>query len=471
MTASLVTPGMQVATTSDCEAGEGTIERDGAIISTVIGLFSIDEGIGSISTTNTITNASIGDTVICEITRLNEKNGEAQILVIEGQNGSITPDQLYGQFRVTDLVDRYMHQTSDAVRRRDICRAVVTKVSPIISINFRDRDDCGVLHAICPPCGSDLVAEQDGDWNVKCPNCDYRSFRALADNFAAGWAELEQGASKLNNPGKRWGAKAEALFSKGPAGRATFIAADVREDGRERSYFRFEGEGGSGGQRREKAAPGTRLFIGGIPRDVTTEQIRELFEKHGVVKDCFLPAGDGTANKGFGFITFSGKNEATAATEALNGHKLAGRRIAVKDADDDSKKGNNKRKDPEGTKVYVGNLPFKATEESIKKHFAGTATINDMALATDKNTGKPKGFAFIWIAEGDKGQEIVAKMNGSELMGRKIKVDIAQGGKKGGAGNKGPNDKPAKSNRELQAMREEEQDAKKPRRRSSHKKQ
>ena len=470
MTASLVTPGMKVSTTSECEAGEGTIERDGTIISTVIGQFLITEGIGSVAATKMVNSVSIGDTVICEITRLNEKNGEAQILVIEGQTGSIIPDQLYGQFRVTDLVDRYMHQTSDAVRRRDICRAEVKQVSPVVSINFRDRDDCGVLHAICPPCGNILIAELNGDWNVKCPNCDYQSFRALADNFAAGWAELDEGVSALNNPGKRWGKQAEALFAKGPSGRATFIAADVREDGREKSYFRFESEGGKAGGRRDKPAPGTRLFVGGLPREVTTEQIRDLFEKHGVVKDCFLPAGDGTPNKGFGFITFASKDEATAAISALNSHKIGGRRIAVKDADDDSKKGNNKRKDPEGTKVYVGNLPFKATEEAIKKHFEGTATINGMALATDKNTGKPKGFAFIWIAEGDKGEAIVAKMNGSELMGRKIKVDLAQGGKKSSPAAKGGDGKPAKSNRELQAMREEEQDSNKPRRRPHPKK-
>ena len=139
MTASLVTPGMKVSTTSECEAGEGTIERDGTIISTVIGQFSIAEGIGSVAANKMVNSVSIGDTVICEITRLNEKNGEAQILVIEGQTGSIIPDQLYGQFRVTDLVDRYMHQTSDAVRRRDICRAEVKQVSPVVSINFRDR--------------------------------------------------------------------------------------------------------------------------------------------------------------------------------------------------------------------------------------------------------------------------------------------------------------------------------------------
>jgi RNA recognition motif-containing protein len=93
-----------------------------------------------------------------------------------------------------------------------------------------------------------------------------------------------------------------------------------------------------------------------------------------------------------------------------------------------------------------------------------------MALATDKNTGKPKGFAFIWIAEGDKGEAIVAKMNGSELMGRKIKVDLAQGGKKSSPAASGGDGKPAKSNRELQAMREEDQDSKKPRSRPHPKK-
>ncbi len=65
MTASLVTPGMKVSTTSECEAGEGTIERDGTIISTVIGQFSIAEGIGSVAAPKMVNSVSICDTVIC----------------------------------------------------------------------------------------------------------------------------------------------------------------------------------------------------------------------------------------------------------------------------------------------------------------------------------------------------------------------------------------------------------------------
>ena len=72
------------------------------------------------------------------------------------------------------------------------------------------------------------------------------------------------------------GQRGRTTLAKGSSGRATYIAADVREDGRERTYFRFEGQGQGGGRGR-KAAPGCRLFVGGLPREVDTEKLRELF--------------------------------------------------------------------------------------------------------------------------------------------------------------------------------------------------
>jgi len=471
MTPSLVTPGTQVSTSAECEAGEGTIEVNGTILATATGMFSIQDGKAVVAAKKEIVTPEIGDTVLCEIVKLNEKNGEAQVICIEGKPGSVLPEHLYGQFHVTGLVDRYMHQTADAVRRRDICRAEVKEVSPVLRISFRDRNDCGVLHAICPSCGDTLFAELDGDWNVQCPSCSYQSYRALADNFGAGWAELDQGASALNNSGKRWGAAAEAMFGKGPAGRATFIAADVREDGRERTYFRFEGEGGGKG-RRPRNAPGCRLFVGGLPREVGTEELRALFAEHGDMTDCIVLTDDNGVNRGFGFVTYSEKSQADTAIEKLNGHKINGRKIGVRDADSDDKKGKReKRKDPEGLKLYIGNLPFKATEENIRAMFEGLATINGLVIATSGD-GKPKGFAFAFIKEVDKGEEIVAKLNGSELLGRRIKVDISQAKGKGGnnRGGRGSSGSGGKSSRELQALREEEEDAKKrPRRRRQKK--
>ena len=153
MTASLVTPGMQVSTTSDCEAGEGTIEVDGRILATAVGNFIIADGIATVTAVKQVCTPEVGDTVICRVEKLNEKNGEAMILCIEGKPGSLLPEHLYGHFHVTGLVDRYMHQTADAVRRRDVCRALIKEVSPVVRIDFRERNDCGVLHAICPSCG------------------------------------------------------------------------------------------------------------------------------------------------------------------------------------------------------------------------------------------------------------------------------------------------------------------------------
>jgi cold-inducible RNA-binding protein len=153
----------------------------------------------------------------------------------------------------------------------------------------------------------------------------------------------------------------------------------------------------------------------------------------------------------------------------LDGHKINGRKIGVRDADSDDKKGKReKRKEPQGLKLYIGNLPFKATEEQLKALFDGVATVTEMVMATD-NAGKPKGFAFAFVKEMDQGEAIVAKLNGSELLGRKIKVDVSQGGKKGGASAK-PAQSGGKTTREIQAMREEEEDGNKRRRRPKPKK-
>ena len=476
MTASLVTPGSIIAQEGEHEQGEGTALANGNIVSTVVGYVSVENGAISVSASKSIVEPAIGDTVLCEVVKLNEKNGEAMILCVEGKPGSLQPQHLYGQFFVTGLVDRFMHQTSDAMRRRDVCRAVIKEVEPVVRLDFRERDDCGVLHAICPSCGSDLHAELDGDWNVKCSNCGYQSYRALADNFGAGWAELDQGASALNNSGKRWGAAAEAMFAKGPAGRATFIAADVREDGRERTYFRFEGQGGGrGGGGRQRAAPGTRLFVGGLPREIGTDELRDLFKAHGDMTDCVVLTDDAGVNRGFGFVTYAEKSMADAAIKALDGHRINGRRIGVRDADDDKKKGRKERKEPEGLKLYIGNLPFSATQDHLRTLVAAHATVNEVILATGPG-GKAKGFGFVFIAEKDKGESVVAALNNTEIEGRKIKVDIAnsKGGKGGGRGGKRgggrDGDGGGKSARELQALREEGEGGKKRKRRPRPKK-
>ena len=86
--------------------------------------------------------------------------------------------------------------------------------------------------------------------------------------------------------------------------------------------------------------------------------------------------------------------------------------------------------------------------------------------------GKPKGFGFVFIAEKDKGETVVAALNNSDFEGRNIKVDIAKakGGKGGGRGGNAGGNNSGKSARELQALREEGEGGKKRKRRQRQKK-
>ena len=213
------------------------------------------------------------------------------------------------------------------------------------------------------------------------------------------------------------------------------------------------------------------LFVGGLPRDVGTDELRDLFKGHGDMTDCIVLTDDGGVNRGFGFVTYAEKSMAEAAIKALDGHRINGRRIGVRDADDDKKKGRKERKEPEGLKLYIGNLPFTATQEQLKELVAAHATVNEVILATGPG-GKAKGFGFVFIAEKDKGEAVVAAINNTEVEGRKIKVDIAKakGGKGGGRGGNRNGDGGGKSSRELQALREEGEGGKKRKRRPRPKK-
>jgi RNA recognition motif-containing protein len=64
--------------------------------------------------------------------------------------------------------------------------------------------------------------------------------------------------------------------------------------------------------------------------------------------------------------------------------------------------------------IYVGNLHFGATEESIRSLFASYGTVEKVHLATDRETGRSRGFAFVEMAEGDADKAIAA-LNGYEV--------------------------------------------------------
>ena len=77
-------------------------------------------------------------------------------------------------------------------------------------------------------------------------------------------------------------------------------------------------------------------------------------------------------------------------------------------------------------KIYVGNLPFQATEEDVRKLFAENGEVESVKIITDINTGVPRGFGFVEMATPEDAQKAIQALNGSTFMERKLTVSEAK---------------------------------------------
>ncbi|MDJ0872827.1 MAG: RNA-binding protein [Gammaproteobacteria bacterium] len=75
--------------------------------------------------------------------------------------------------------------------------------------------------------------------------------------------------------------------------------------------------------------------------------------------------------------------------------------------------------------IYVGNLPFSATETEVRDLFAAHGTVESVRLMTDRDTGRPRGFGFVEMADGDAARAIQA-LNGVDFGGRSLRINEAQ---------------------------------------------
>ena len=87
------------------------------------------------------------------------------------------------------------------------------------------------------------------------------------------------------------------------------------------------------------------------------------------------------------------------------------------------------------TKLYVGNLPFTATDESVRALFAKHGTVETISLVTDRETGRPRGFGFVEMSNVDASRAMQA-LNGTDFNGRTLKVNEAQDRERSGGGNR-----------------------------------
>jgi RNA recognition motif-containing protein len=100
-----------------------------------------------------------------------------------------------------------------------------------------------------------------------------------------------------------------------------------------------------------------------------------------------------------------------------------------------------------GNRLYVGNLSWDTNEETLRAAFAADGrNVKEASIVTDRDTGKPRGFAFVEMSSGQDAQSAINALDGTELDGRNIKVNEAKereprGGGSGGGGYGGGGDR------------------------------
>lgn len=98
-----------------------------------------------------------------------------------------------------------------------------------------------------------------------------------------------------------------------------------------------------------------------------------------------------------------------------------------------------------GKKLYVGNLPYSATDQSLAETFAQCGTVDSAKIITDRDSGRSKGFGFVEMSTDKEAQDAIGRLNGTEFEGRAMTVSEAKpqaprenrGGFGGGGGGRG----------------------------------
>lgn len=174
----------------------------------------------------------------------------------------------------------------------------------------------------------------------------------------------------------------------------------------------------------------TKIYVGNMPFQTTTEELGELFTEHGEVFDTYIPTDRETGvSRGFGFVTM-GNDEAKAAITAWEGREYGGRELIVNESvakgqkverRDFSRKSYGRNK-----KIYVGNISFDgADEDTIGDLFSEFGEVKEVYLPVWQDSGRPRGFAFVTMGV-DDAERAIEETDGLEFLGRNLMVNEAQ---------------------------------------------
>jgi cold-inducible RNA-binding protein len=90
-----------------------------------------------------------------------------------------------------------------------------------------------------------------------------------------------------------------------------------------------------------------------------------------------------------------------------------------------------------GNRLYVGNLSFSTSLDTLRAAFAECGEVSDVHIVTDRASGQPRGFGFVTMGNAQEAEKAISKMNGATLDGRQLRVNEAEERPRGGGGGGG----------------------------------
>ena len=179
-----------------------------------------------------------------------------------------------------------------------------------------------------------------------------------------------------------------------------------------------------------------RLYVGNLNFRTEDQDLFEIFSEFGGVVDAHHVNDrfDPDRKRGFGFVTMETTAAAEAAVEALNGEEVGGRNIRVDFAAPQGERpprterpARKPRVDDTGRRVYVGNLDFGTSDDTLQEIFSEFGDIEYCAhLSEREDPSRKRGFGFITFSEKSSAEAAVDNLDGLEVDGRSIRVNIAQ---------------------------------------------
>lgn len=170
----------------------------------------------------------------------------------------------------------------------------------------------------------------------------------------------------------------------------------------------------------------TKLYFGNLPYSVDSAQLA------GIIQDYASPElievlyhRDTGRSRGFAFVTMSSVEDCNAVIENLDGREYSGRTLRVNFSD------KPRAKEPlypeTEHKLFVGNLSWSATSESLTKAFQEYGNVVGARVLYDGETGRSRGYGFVCFSTKSEMETALQSLDGVELEGRAMRVSLAEG--------------------------------------------